>query len=127
MNDVADLVKEQVLKDIGHGISPVTGRAFKGLSAKYARMKRRRSGRVMPNLELSGRMLDALTVDTKGNELEYYVSGSDQQGKVDGHNNFTGKSKLPQRKFIPASGESLRAGILDKIRQTIETELESDA
>lgn len=86
-------------------------------------MKQGISSTASANLELTGKMLDALTVKVKGNQLEYFVDDESQQGKVDGHNNFTGKSKIPTRKFIPDTDESLRAGILKEIKTLVKDEL----
>jgi len=127
LDEVADLVKEAVLTDVGETRSPVTGRAFKSLSKVYKEEKQAQGGSGSPDLELSGSMLDALTVKrTRRGTLELFVDSEKEQGKVDGHNNFTGQSKLPERKFIPASGEDFRPAIRKQIKTLIESLEEDD-
>ena len=122
LDEVADLVKEAVLTDVGETRSPVTGRAFKGLSKDYKAEKQAQGGSGSPDLELSGSMLDALTVKrTRRGTLELFVDSEKEQGKVDGHNNFTGQSKLPERKFIPHSDEDFRPAILNQIKSLLES------
>lgn len=120
LNRVANLVEELVLSDIGDTKSPVTGRQFKGLSKKYKKRKDEEGATPIANLELEGDMLDSLTVVRREGSLRLSV-GAGQQAKADGHNNFTGKSKLPERKFIPDAkkGEKLRPGIRDEIKRLV--------
>lgn len=132
MSRVADYVKESVLNDVGNTRSPVTGRKFKGLSTKgkdggYRAQKARQGGTPVPNLELDGAMLGSLEVEQGERRLTLTV-GSDQQDKADGHNNFSGKSKLPERKFIPnaADDETFRPAIRDGIKQIIDTVIEEE-
>jgi hypothetical protein len=121
LDEVADLVKESVLLDIGNSRSPVNGRSFKSLSPDYRKEKEAKGGSGKADLELSGSMLDALTVKkTSNGKLQILVDDPSQQGKVDGHNNFTGQSKLPERKFIPDESEDFRPAIRKKIKTLID-------
>lgn len=123
LDEVADLVKEAVLTDVGETRSSVTGRIWPGLQSKeYKAEKKAQGGSSRADLELTGSMLDALTVKrTRRGTLELFVDSEKEQGKVDGHNNFTGQSKLPERKFIPASDEDFRPGIRKKIKSLLES------
>ena len=122
MDEVAAYVQESVLSMIGDSKSPVTGRKFPLLSKEYA--KEFHGGNRTSHLELEGDLLDSLVVKKKGNVLILTVS-EDQQGKADGHNNFSGKSQLPLRQFIPKEDQtfvpSIREGIKSIIRDAIET------
>ncbi len=124
-SEIASYVKEQVLSYVGSAKSPVTGGSFAPLSKEYRAFKSKISSSTKPNLELYGDMLDSLEVIEIGNKLRLTV-GDDQQGKADGHNNFTGKSKLPERKFIPnaAEGENFDSDILDGIEKIIQSYLD---
>lgn len=125
LDKIADYVHESILSDVGEGRSPVTGRSFKALSPAYAKEKKGEGSKPVANLELHGDMLDALVVKTTRNKLSVYVEGASQQGKVDGHNNFTGDSKIPTRKFIPAPDETFRPDIRDGIRKLIEEAIDN--
>lgn len=68
----------------------------------------------MPNLELSGEMLDQLDYRVTDDGIEIGVYG-DAAPRADGHNNLSGDSKIPTRRFIPAEGESFRDGIAREV------------
>lgn len=114
---IADFVREEVLDHCGAGKSPVAGGSWKrSLSPEYKKKKLETSGVGFANMELDGDMLDALNVvKTRGGKLSLEVGGS-QAGKADGHNNHSGKSKLPAREFIPKKGETFNKSILAGIR-----------
>lgn len=100
-------------------MSPVGKRGqFKKLNKEYAREQK--GGNETPNLELDGDMLDALvSQNRRGSEIEFGIFKSKQVGKADGHNNFSGDSKLPTRRFIPDEDENLKRDIEQKIKATI--------
>lgn len=120
--DIANFVKEQVLSYIGQGESPVEdGEWKKKLSPEYAKKKKAVSSSVFANMELTGDMLDALDVVSKrGTSLSLQITGKKQIAKADGHNNFSGKSDLPERDFIPKSGKTFKEDIIAGIRDIIE-------
>lgn len=126
LEQVGDYVVSSVLDDCDSSRSPVTGRGFKKLSQTYAKKKKAQVGTTAANLKLDGDLLGSLEVKKSGGMLTLTV-GSDQQGKADGHNNFSGDSNLPTRKFIPndSEGETFRPGIRQGIREIIEA-LEED-
>lgn len=104
---------------MGDAKSPVTGRNFKALDKDYAKRKAD-VARPIANLELSGDMLDALDYEIKGNEIEIGIWG-DEAPKADGHNNHSGDSSLPTRRFIPKQGEdNFRPSILQQVKSIIE-------
>lgn len=116
LDDIADLVLTSVLDSVGSSKSPVSGHgSFKSLNKDYA--EREHGGDTKCKLELSGSMLDGLKVKNLGDELVLTVSEK-QQPKADGHNNFSGESKLPLRRFIPKEddGETFDKKIIQEIR-----------
>lgn len=61
-------------------------------------------------------MLDAMTVKAANGKITVEISGK-QGDKADGHNNHSGDSQLPLRRFIPKEGEdTFRKGIRDGIK-----------
>lgn len=121
LSDIADFVLESVLSDVGSQRSPVAGHgAFPKLSKSYKRVKDSEGGTPIPNLELSGDMLSALEVKKKGETLVLQISGR-EAGKADGHNNHSGDSSLPLRRFIPTEAETFKGDILRGISRIIES------
>ena len=121
LESIGDYLIEAALSDVGEAKSPVTGRQFKKLNPKYAEFKKTVSSSAIANLELYGDMLDALTYKVSGNKIKFGIWG-DQAPKADGHNNFSGDSKLPRRPFIPDAnrGETFRPGIMSEVENMIE-------
>lgn len=114
---ISNYVLESVLSDVGSARSPVTGKPFEKLSKEYAN----KVGRKVATLELTGDLLDSLKIERKRNTLRLTVP-DEEQGKADGHNNFSGESPLPERKFIPDAdnGESFTPEILGGIKDIID-------
>lgn len=122
MQDASEIVTTEVLKNCAAQRSSVgDGGAWDGLSTEYANKKKILAGNKKANLELSGDMLSTLKVINRGRTLTLTVDPS-QYGKADGHNNFSGESKLPERKFIPdaGNGETFSDDILSQIKRVVE-------
>lgn len=128
LDQVADYVLESVLVALGNSQSPVTGRDFKALSEEYAKDKRARGGTPVANLLMSGDLYDSITVKRVKNKLRLTVEGDEEQAKADGHNNFSGKSKLPRRPFIPneSKGEDFDKEIREGIATIVEESISGD-
>lgn len=125
IDELKDYIKTRMLDDIGSGLSPVSGKKWKGLTAEYKKKKLKEAGNTSANLELFGDMLDSIEIsEIKGGGLRVTVS-DDQQAKADGHNNFSGKSPFAKsgrlRKFIPneSNGEKFRPNIRDGIIEIV--------
>lgn len=122
LEEVSDLVLTQVLKDTSQGLSAVTGRQWKiTLNEDYAKRKQAAGGTPIANLELEGDLLQAVRIVREGDtKLKLFVE-EDQSDKADGHNNHSGDSKLPRRRFIPNEddGDTFRAGINKQITKVV--------
>lgn len=124
LKTIEEFVEEQILLHVGDGRSPVKGERFKSLSSTYAEAEK--GGNRTPNLELEGDMLDSLSVKRIGGNVIRATVSNSQQPKADGHNNFTGKSTLPKRRFIPDEKASqhfkqtIRNGIKSIIREALD-------
>lgn len=107
-------VVDEILRSVSNGSSPVEGRgAFKKLNKLYAKLEK--GGDTNPNLELDGDMLDSLTFKETDAGIEVGIFQSSELGKADGHNNFSGKSKLPTRRFIPKGKEKFDESIQSEL------------
>lgn len=129
LEDVEDYVITQVLSKVGDSVSPVSGQGrFRGLSKEYKEFKASQGAGTKANLELDGDLLNSLKVEfVKGGKLRLTVD-EDQVGKADGHNNFSGKSRLPRRAFIPdeSKKETFKKDILSGIRSVVRSVAEED-
>lgn len=115
--DVGDFLKEKILEKVSSGKSPVAGERFSPLDPAYA--KKAHGGNRTPRLEDTGDMLDSLDykITTKGIDLGIFGSG--EGDKADGHNNFSGKSQIPQRRFLPDEGQDFQSDIQKGIEQIV--------
>lgn len=123
LDEVADALVEGALDMIGEGRSPVYGTKWKGLSKIYKRRKLEEGGKPIANLELSGDLLDALEAKVRRvgpiGVVEYGIFDQDQVDKADGHNNLSGNSSLPLRRFVPGPGEGFADRIQSRVDQIV--------
>ena len=94
---------------MSEGRSPLTGRNFKKLSDTYADAKK--NGDTTPNLYLEGDLYESLQFEREPGTNNLIIGvDSSEEGKADGHNNFSGDSPLPQRRFLAdsESGEQFK-------------------
>lgn len=118
---VANFVKESVLSTVAEGKSPVQGESWKrSLSPAYKKLKKRISGVDFSNMELEGDLLNGVDVTPRGRKVRLEVSSS-QEDKADGHCNFSGKSKLPRRRFVPngKEGQTFKQDIINGMREIL--------
>jgi hypothetical protein len=116
---VGEFVVGAILEQVSQGRSPVKGKGkFKRLSAQYA--EEEKGGDRNPNLDLEGDMLNSLEFKNTRNGVEVGIFKSSEVPKADGHNNFSGMSKLPERRFIPDQDETFKSDIDRGIKRIIE-------
>jgi hypothetical protein len=116
--EVGEFLVEQILSKVASRKSPVTGDSFDKLSDDYKKKKQAEGLSGVPNLESSGDMLDALDYRVTSRGIEIGVFGDDAP-KADGHNNLSGNSQLPERRFIPAVGEGFMPSIEREVERII--------
>lgn len=118
---IGELIVEQILESLADVRSPVQGGDYKTkLSKGYAKKKQEETGSTEANLDLSGEMINAIDYRIKGNTIQIGVFDKTNAGKADGHNNFSGMSKLPTRQFLPKEGQDFRNDIKNLIEETVE-------
>jgi hypothetical protein len=107
-DEVGNFLVETTLISIDQGKSPVSGGEFKRtLSPEYKELKKREGGTPVANLELNGDMKDQLDFEVTKDGVRIGVFG-DRAPAADGHNNLSGKSKLPRRQFLPDEGQNYK-------------------
>lgn len=119
LEQIGELLVEETLASVAQSKSPVDGSSFDPLSKKYKDKKIEETGSGDANLDLSGSMLSNLDFKIVGDSIELGVYGKDAP-KADGHNNFSGRSNLPQRQFLPDQGQGFDSGISSLIEETIQ-------
>jgi hypothetical protein len=119
LREIGDFILENTLLNVGSSKSPIKGgAAFKPLSPLYAKLKQSEVGNKLANLELTGEMLDSLDYKILDDKITIGIFGKSAP-KADGHNNLSGKSKLPQRSFLPKKGEEYKSDIAKEISRII--------
>jgi hypothetical protein len=126
---VGEYLLNSILDTVAGGQSPVAGaKPFKKLSKKYA--EREKDGDTNPNLYLLGDMLGSLDYKYTSKGLAIGIMDDSQRPKADGHNNFSGDSKLPQRRFIPGESQTFKSEIIDGVNDIVsqyKTDAEAEA
>jgi len=123
-NEIAELIVDEIKINLAKGESPVSGEAFKSLSKKYA--DKEKNGNRKPNLNLEGDLWDSIEAKFDGNKLLVGVFDANEVPKADGHNNFSGESKLPKRRFIPDEDQNFKPSIMRKINILIDERRETE-
>jgi nitrogenase molybdenum-iron protein alpha/beta subunit len=124
---VGDFLVEQILQTVSGARSPISGESWKRtLSPMYAKEKNAEGLTAIANLESSGSMLDSLSwrATDKGIEIGIF---NEEAEKADGHNNFSGDSTLPQRRFLPDIGQEFKSAIQKEAEKIISDELIASA
>jgi hypothetical protein len=103
--------------------STVSGENFSSLSKEYASIKRSLGLRAVPNLELTGALRDALSSRETSEGVDVGFFNSREAQKADGHNNFSGLSRLPKRRFLPYTDQSFKRNISQNIEQILASEV----
>lgn len=122
-SEVGEYLKEQILKAVAESTSPISGGAFKkSLSPEFKKLKQAEGLPGVANLEFSGKMLDSLDYKVTSKGIELGVFGEPAK-RADGHNNFSGESKLPKRQFLPEEGQNFKSTISKEIDKIIRDKL----
>lgn len=109
--EIGEYLVEQILASTAESKSPIAGYGkFPALSKQYKEEKEESGRAGVPNLDFDGDMLSSLTYEVTEEGIKIGIFG-DQAPKADGHNNFSGESSLPLRRFLPDAGESFRKEI----------------
>ena len=123
--DVADYLKNEIIRTVHKGDSPVKGESkFQRLDTKYA--KKEKGGVRLANLQLEGDLLDSFKVTPSTGSLLKVGHEGGQVPKADGHNQASSKAKtwaakndFPKRRYIPATGQVFDDKITNEIRSII--------
>lgn len=117
---IGEILVEQTLEFLADAKSPVQGGNYKStLSKPYGNFKQDENGNRKANLDLTGDMISAIDFKVDGNKIKIGVFDPMEAPKADGHNNFSGESKLPRRQFLPEEGQKYKSEIAQLIRDTI--------
>jgi hypothetical protein len=123
---VSDFVVESILEHCADEKSPVSGKAWKKLSEKYAAHKKAEGLGTDANLLFTGDMLNSLTAKpiVSKNEVKIWLDDPEQEGKAYGHNTgFEGHPTIkngPKRQFIPTEDDTFHSrSLVDGIKEIL--------
>lgn len=117
--EVGTYLVEESLLAVSSAKSPVAGESFPGLiKGPYRKKKLEEVGNATADLQLSGETLDEFSFASTKDGIKIGVFG-DRAPVADGHNNLSGKSQLPQRRFIPAEDQSYRPAITKEVDRIV--------
>lgn len=117
-DEVGELILDHILKRVGNAKNPFTGQSYPGLSKDYKKQKKEDGAPGIANLENTGNMLDSLSYSTTNEGIKIFIKG-DTAPQADGHNNFSGDSRLPERQFLPKEDESFPSQLLRDVQSII--------
>lgn len=116
--EAGEFLVDHILLRVGNARNPFTGAPYQGLTKEYRSDKAEDGAGTKANLESSGDMLDALGYSRTDNGVKLFVSGEEAL-RADGHNNFSGKSQIPTRKFLPEEGDSFPRSVTKEVEAMI--------
>jgi len=121
-NDVGEMLVDLILESCSEQRTPVSGGKWKAnLSPEYKKIKEKIAPGV-PNLELTGKMLDALKFKKYRDGVEvglFKDAGVTNLLKSQNHNKWNStahKSKTPERQFIPRKDQKFKKEILTELK-----------
>ena len=117
--EVGEYLVNETIRYMEAGRPPVAGESsWPRLDKVYA--KEEHNGDRTPTLNATGRLRDSLQFRTTDNGVEVGIFHKSQQAKADGHNNFSGNSALPQRRFVPSEQQNYKAEIMVNVERILE-------
>ena len=117
--DVGNYLVEQTLKLTAQGKTPVQGVGdFPALSPAYKKKKKEEVGNTKANLEFEGQLKDEIDFVPSPVGISIGVYG-ERALAADGHNNLSGESSLPLRRFLPDEGQTYKAPIKKEVERII--------
>jgi len=118
--EIGELLVDAVLIQVGNQKSPLKGLPWPKLSKKYKAFKLSKNLPGKANIEFSGKTLDAYKFKVKpSGNIELGVFGKKTAPIADGHNNISGDSKLPLRRWIPAEGDEFKPDIAEQAEKIV--------
>lgn len=119
--EVADYLKNEVLRFLARGTSPVKGEGrFRILKPNYAR--KFKGGVRTANLELEGDLKDSIIAEPSDGAFIKFGHEGAQVPKADGHNQISSKaqrwavaSRHPKRRYIPNSSQKFVDEITEEV------------
>jgi len=117
-DEAGELIVDIILGKVGQAKSPIRGGSWPVLSTEYKKIKKADGRGTKANLEFSGDMLDGLEFKRTKQGIKLQITGNDAP-KADGHNNFSGKSKIPTRRFLPQEGDKFVGNVDSDVRSII--------
>lgn len=116
---IGGVLLDEMLQYLDKGSSPVAkGQYKKTLSKEYKKIKKKKTGKSIADLQLTDSMLGDLKFTSTKKGVELKITDSEQKKKSYNHN--VGDT-LPTRQFLPndANNETFKRPIMKKIKDII--------
>lgn len=120
-DEVGEFLVDTILGRVGAAKSPFEGQSWPGLSKEYKKIKKKEGRGTKANLEFSGDMLDEFEFTRTSKGVKLQIKGKNAP-KADGHNNFSGDSSLPTRRFLPKEGDKFIGNVNRDVNSIIAEE-----
>lgn len=119
--DVGEYLVEQTLLSLSDRKSPVSKANYTSrlTSKAYKKFKESEGRSGVADLEFEGDLKDSLRFKKTDKGIKIGHFNASQAPKADGHNNFSGDSKLPERRYLPLEGEKYKRNIQREIDRII--------
>lgn len=109
----------EVLAYLDRGITPVSkGQYKKSLSPEYKKVKKKKGGSGIADMQLSDDMLNSIQINPSTSGVEIKIADTLQKKKAYNHNKG---DTLPQRQWLPDDelDETFKATIIKRVKDTI--------
>jgi hypothetical protein len=117
--EVGEFLVEQTLMSLGDAKSPISRAPYKKTLSKDYKKEKTAAGRSgVADLEFSGDMKDSFKFRSTDEGIKIGHFGK-EAGKADGHNNFSGQSDLPERRYLPKEGDKYKAELQAEVDNII--------
>lgn len=119
-DEIGEFIVEQTLLSLQDVKTPVSGAPYKkSLNPEYRKSKQKSGRGSSANLEFEGDLKDSLEFKRTRDGIRIGHFNSREAPKADGHNNFSGDSELPERRYLPKEGEKYKSSIQKEIDRII--------
>lgn len=125
-DEVGTFLVEESLVALSESKSPLIGESIPALKkGNYRKKKMDELGTNRADIQFSGETLDEFTFTPTKDGIKIGVFG-DRAVVADGHNNLSGKSSLPRRRWIPDSEQNYKTAIQKEVNSIIATAISEE-
>lgn len=124
------LILSEVVQYLDKGVTPVSKGSYKkSISPEYKKVKTKKGGKPLADMQLTDNMLNSIEFRNSGNKLTIGIVGTDKDtktSKLKAYNHNVGDT-LPKRQWLPddSKDEKFKRSIIKKVKDLIKSEAEN--